>query len=615
MAAGKIAEVAFSKFIDKLLERSWVNNQYEVKDILIQLSEPTIANRFVEKYVSRHMTMRTLVVPNHDIVLDDIYVPIHLRVHTSPKNFIDYIVDDDFTFSFKSVVNIVGIAGQGKSTVLRKLFVNSFNKSNKFPFFIELRKLRQLTIFDYLRQHLEDIGVRVTSEVIDGFLSSGRVVIYLDGFDELKSEDRQEIINQIKSLNTKYDICIVVTSRPHTEICNEPFIENFELLTLKKNEVCQIINKLSQYKTEASKCSHVTNNNISIPSKVIDILETPILVNLYYICSLNKNEEFTRVSDFYDRVFPTLFRTHDIQKGYRRDRTSIFNFETVVDVFDSICFHSVSNEQFDFTFQQLILLVIDIFRSKGLDEQEAEAVLSDIINITSLIQHDGFDNYVFLHKSIPEFHCAKYIEKLKLPEKQKEYSILIHSVDLNSRYDNILSYLSEIDLNSFSYEFITKYFNKYRFDTQDIHTTFTELAKEIISQGTVSAYIGNHRHITISWDRDPSNETLCKIVRLLKGQRTNPQISTTMSLRNYHIPHQRLAQIAACDTDFVDVYAPTVYVRLDQEYTIKLNIYLRECGIYDQVIAEVIEYLHDVYKTIYLRASNKDKPVISTIDI
>ncbi|WP_372447145.1 NACHT domain-containing protein [Vibrio metschnikovii] len=155
-------------------------------------------------------------------------------VHTSPKNFIDYIVDDDFTFSFKSVVNIVGIAGQGKSTVLRKLFVNSFNKSNKFPFFIELRKLRQLTIFDYLRQHLEDIGVRVKSEVIDGFLSSGRVVIYLDGFDELKSEDRQEIINQIKSLNTKYDICIVVTSRPHTEICNEPFIENFELLTLKK---------------------------------------------------------------------------------------------------------------------------------------------------------------------------------------------------------------------------------------------------------------------------------------------------------------------------------------------------------------------------------------------
>ncbi len=79
MAAEKIAEVAFSKFIDKLLERSWVNNQYEVKDILIQLSEPTIANRFVEKYVSRHVTMRTLVFPNHDIVLDDIYVPIHLR--------------------------------------------------------------------------------------------------------------------------------------------------------------------------------------------------------------------------------------------------------------------------------------------------------------------------------------------------------------------------------------------------------------------------------------------------------------------------------------------------------------------------------------------------------
>lgn len=597
MIASKFAEVAISKLLDRLLARICQDNNTGEIDILTQLSDPVIARRFADKYIARHVTMRTIVAPNQDVLLNDIYVPIRLRVHSSPKTYVDYHVDENFAFSFKSVVNIVGVAGQGKTTVLRKLFVDSFEKGKKFPFFIELRRLGQSKIIEHLHEHLENVGILVRDGNIDSFLASGRVVIYLDGFDELKTEFRQVIVDQISSLSLKYGISIVVTSRPNTEICRTPFVENFELLPLRYDEVRIMLKKLSDYDEVTE--SHSLANTLF---RVTAVLTTPILVNLYYICSVHENKVLGNVSDFYEHLFLTLFKRHDSHKGYDRERSSSFEVETVARVFESLCYYSLNNEQLDFTHQQLLSLVQNGLQANELGEQESEAVLSDIINFTSLIQKDGFDHYVFIHKSIPEFYCAKYIAKLDITQKQKEYSRLRASIEVDRRYDAVISYLSSTDLSSFYDEFIIKYFNGYGFNAQNLLVTLTSLAEKIVSLVTVAAYIDNHRHITVSLSRNLSDEGLLRTIRLLKSQ-SNTTFNLSMTLdrfRDYPVPHQRLAQISIADKEYIDTSSPYIWVELDREYNVRLDLYLKESGIYSQVLEEISACLYDAYQNIYL---------------
>ncbi|MXC43639.1 NACHT domain-containing protein, partial [Escherichia coli] len=89
---------------------------------------------------------------------------------------------DGVTLPFHGIVNIVGIAGQGKSTILRKLFSEEIKKSERMPFFIELRRVKNANIIAYLADILNTFGVGCSEDSLKILLQSQRVVLMLDGF-------------------------------------------------------------------------------------------------------------------------------------------------------------------------------------------------------------------------------------------------------------------------------------------------------------------------------------------------------------------------------------------------------------------------------------------------
>ncbi|HBB0919119.1 TPA: NACHT domain-containing protein, partial [Escherichia coli] len=185
---GKAAE----KITEVLLSKPWARDLDEGKVILEQLNDPLGRENYLRKHVLPSLKMRTLHNADYDIFLDDIYYPLTVEVASNKDKV---VIKDGVTLPFHGIVNIVGIAGQGKSTILRKLFSEEIKKSERMPFFIELRRVKNANIIAYLADILNSFGVGCSEDSLKILLQSQRVVLMLDGFDEVKHEERTMMMN------------------------------------------------------------------------------------------------------------------------------------------------------------------------------------------------------------------------------------------------------------------------------------------------------------------------------------------------------------------------------------------------------------------------------------
>ncbi|EGQ9110194.1 NACHT domain-containing protein [Vibrio sp. Vb2424] len=444
---------AVTHFTKKLLEKNWTNDLLDGKEILQQLSENGAAERYVEKYVSKHLRMRTLHSPESDVYLDEVYTPLTLRV---TSNNDELRVDDGFTLEFSKVINIIGIAGQGKSTILRKLFLEEIKKQKKFPFFIELRRVDKSGILSYLKSNLEDIGLNVEEDALKILLQSNNIILLLDGFDEISNENRRSILNEIISIKNRFNCSVIVTSRPDTEICHETNITNLKVRHLGQNEIIDIINRLDSNK-ECTEVIELIKQNDDLRSTLI----TPILVNLLYVCYPYLDVVPESVVDFYNKLFLTLYSRHDKIKNFNREKYSSISATTANDIFDALCFNSLNKDILEFDERSLVDQLTSALKLIGVDRDQLENIKQDIINITCLIQKDGFDRYVYLHKSVQEFHAAKFISNLPHEHKKKFYNKISSIIEESDKYDNVVSFLREIDKNDFEYLLLIEHFEKY----------------------------------------------------------------------------------------------------------------------------------------------------------
>ncbi|MCL6328937.1 NACHT domain-containing protein [Pectobacterium carotovorum subsp. carotovorum] len=405
--------------------------------IIKQFLKEDIQRKYIQKHIARVQKIRTIHSPEADILLEDIYYPLCLTV-SSNKDKVS--IEDGQVINYSGIANIIGIAGQGKSTIARKLFIEEIKLGNRFPFFIELRRLTNGNIIESLSELLKDCGVECNIDNVSELLSSGIILLILDGFDEVLPNSRLSVLNQIRVLNDRCSCSIISTSRPDTEICHDSGINNLYVDKLKENDVLGILKKISN-QVEYNDLCQIINRNESLKETLV----TPILVNLLYICYPYWDSVPTNMVEFYNRLFSTLYYRHDKLKLYARPRKSTVSAVDSYWCFNAICFHSHFKGEYDFTEEQLVEYAKNALRSKNINIAEATCYLEDICNITCLIQNDGFDRYVFLHKSIQEFHAAFFISKMPFEKKSIIYKRFVSEVSISDKNNNVIKFLKYID--------------------------------------------------------------------------------------------------------------------------------------------------------------------------
>lgn len=406
-----------------------------------------------KKYCEEIFFVRTLTSRENRKYIDDFYVPLQLiGINTTSLDISD---STQLNTSNRGVL-IKGYAGQGKSTILRKLILNNV-KNSKVPIFFELKNFNGSSLKESIVQEFKKIGIPLNEASLIKLLNKSDTVLYLDAFDEALPVYRLKLVDEIRDFINSFSANIVITSRPDDELNSLPNLDEYNVSYLDENKIEQIIRKESQDESKASQLIlNVKNNIFNMGGE--SVFKTPILVSLYTI-SYNIGEEVpSNLSNFYGKIFDAVFFIHDNLKG-RVFRERVFNDNRLIyiDIFSFVSMVVLQDDYANLTYNNYLSKVksaLDFFQE---DSSKYEGVSRDIISISNLIVKDGYNEVKFIHKSIAEFFAAKFIAE-KMPKKKiiDFYDKCLRNIFFLRTFSNVLKFLEEINEIEYSKEYYIK---------------------------------------------------------------------------------------------------------------------------------------------------------------
>ncbi|WP_205619443.1 NACHT domain-containing protein [Ferrimonas senticii] len=164
--------------------------------------------KFFKENIERVGQVKTILNPDSIVSLNDIFFD-------KAVSFDGHNIDTFSQFGKKHIL-VEGGPGQGKSLFLRKICINESKSSSYIPIFIEFRNLKyEKSLKHELISALGELGVTLDISTFDYLAKSGKVVLFLDGFDEIPNEKRSKTARELENIvRTFSDLRIVVSSRP-----------------------------------------------------------------------------------------------------------------------------------------------------------------------------------------------------------------------------------------------------------------------------------------------------------------------------------------------------------------------------------------------------------------
>lgn len=417
------------------------------------------------EYCQRILTVKTLESPDKVFNIDDIYVPIDLNESGRSTRL---EVDDNTSLDTNKAILIKGLAGQGKSTLLRKLLSNHAKSFNRLPIFYELKNYSGGLLITEISTSLANQGINLGVETLRQIIKDSNVKVYLDAFDEVNPEHRGKLLDEIRNLINGNNCHVVCTSRPDTEIDSLSELETYKVCELTETQIFKIIKKMASDDEKASElCEALSNSHLH--RKGDSVLKSPILVVLFCV-SYNLGEEIpSTLSQFYSNIFDTVFHRHDNIKGkVQRERHWNDNRKIYRELFDCLCFISLQSGLHNFSKETFVDLVERSLAYVNEDKAIADKISNELSSITNLIIEDGFNDFKFVHKSIQEYFAASLVTSLEHKKKQGFYKKCFNDHSFYETFKQTLIFLEELDYyDYYEYGFIPAIFEMF-----NIHEDF-----------------------------------------------------------------------------------------------------------------------------------------------
>lgn len=502
MIESTIMAVAANTVISETVKKGFS----ELYDFLKSKSKTSVAKWRAERgvedlaiHVKSIRNVKTIWQIDRAVDLKEFYVPPHIKVGTDRMKV--FCVDD---IPRGNCVLIEGIAGQGKSMLMRYLCSQELLEGTRIPIFVELRRIRkEECIFDYIARYLEILGLQVDKDSFYEFLKAGKVTIYLDGFDEVNPEVRDRLVGEIESLCVAQRNCrLIITSRPFQTIRSLACLDVIQLDKLIKHEYKEVVYKISDNREYADALIKVVESH---KQDIKGILCTPLFITLLVISYKSYQQIPDQLSDFYDSLFRVLLQRHDGTKpSYVRPRKTKLNDAKFRDGFEYFCYLSKKHKKQNLTVDEMLTTAEDGLKKSNIDT-EASDFITDISDVTCLIISEG-DEWRFIHKSIQEYFTASYIRRVPENNAKKIYSELVKKY----RQDWVaeIKFLSEID----EYRYAKYFFipcvkkivgNSSNFDGEPPKITMS-LVKSVLGSYKVTFHVDRDKLIKaqVSFDDD-----------------------------------------------------------------------------------------------------------------
>ena len=394
----------------------------------------------IQRKISSIETLKTFWSADKEINLTDFYYPSKIEINGGQIHcqYLSDLPTGNLIFE--------GIVGQGKSIYLRHLATSDIrsNQADKFPIFIEFRTLNnKINLENAIRKYLEEINIDAyDSDTFEFIMHSGKFILLLDAFDEIEDHLVKSVYQEIDHFLEKYGtLRIVITSRPSAEIQKSSKFKIIKIASLKEADYTPFLSKLGLTAIFISEIKHSIKNS---PSNISELITTPLMLTLVVIAYRSANKIPENLPEFFDILFRCVFSGHDNAKPtFRRTYASGISENKLQELFEAFCFvclhnkitRSLNTSQFDSFFLTANTLI-------ETSKCESANFRMDMNRVACLILPDGYENWVFLHKSVMEYYAASFIKKSNESFAEKFYAF---SINDPQNWMEVLTFLNYID--------------------------------------------------------------------------------------------------------------------------------------------------------------------------
>jgi hypothetical protein len=324
--------------------------------------------------------------------------------------------------------------------------------SYKAPILITLRDLdaKKSDLKNFICENILNNNLSPSDKYLIKLLKEGNFLFFLDGYDEIKSDDKHEITKNIENFIDAFPKNnYILTSRPYSNIEYFKNFENLYICDLSEEEQVLFIEKQIIDKRLSSKI--IQSIQESKGQYINSFFKNHLLLTLY-IMAYSKNSSIpNKKYIFYRRVFDVLFSEHDsaTKIGFEREIKTQLNQESVEIILQIFSFLSYFDNQFDFN-KDYIFNILNTIKEKNTSFKYKNIDFIEDMKLSIGLWIEDCGLYTFSHRSMQEYFTAVYISKLSQSNKKKVYKKIVilvksGSFDLN----NLLSLCYELDKKEF----------------------------------------------------------------------------------------------------------------------------------------------------------------------
>lgn len=367
----------------------------------------------------------------------DIYYPAKLKLNNT-------ITDTDSVkdlFKENNCITVIGDAGSGKSTLVKHLFITSFIEAFKAPIFIALRdlNLHNSNLEVFLKEELLENKLSPNDNHLENLLKSGEFLFFLDGYDEIKSDNKNEITTHIEKFIDKYPKNnFILTSRPYSNIEYFKNFINYEISNLSVQDRVKFVQQQLKNDPDTRLSDKIVESINEVQQNYINsFLENPLLLTLY-IMTYSKNSSIpSNKYVFYRRVFDVLYAEHDsaTKVGFEREIKTELDQETLEDILKTFSFLSYFDSHLN-TIKE---------KNTELKFKNNDFIQDMKLSIGLWVEDSGL--YAFSHRSMQEYFASVFVSKISDSKNKRSVYQRIFQISTNPEFDikNFLSLCYEMD--------------------------------------------------------------------------------------------------------------------------------------------------------------------------
>ncbi|MBM0740527.1 NACHT domain-containing protein [Phormidium sp. CLA17] len=319
---------------------------------------------------------------------------------------------------------VLGGPGAGKSTFLRRTGLEALKgekgvfKHRCIPVMLELKRFNvdAVDLVKAISEELANFGFPEADKFAINLLEQGKLLILLDGLDEVPTANLNTVINEIQNFVTKYDKNRYIAScriAAHRSTWNR--FRDIELADFDDEQIQRFIQNwfhadLDILTKTADKCWETLNDSSNDAAK--ELAQTPLL--LTFLCMVyDRTQGFpTNRATLYRKALDILLeewaaekriQQSEIYKGLNPDLEKVLLAE--------IAYNSFVNDQLFFTQQELVeqikaFLADTVDKPKYLD---GKAVLDAITIQQGILVARAEGIFSFSHLTLHEYLAAYHV--------------------------------------------------------------------------------------------------------------------------------------------------------------------------------------------------------------